>query len=279
MIKYITALVLLVIVEITLSGYLVYWREHFWNSISNKDSHDFLFQVGLFLGLALIYCVVSGLSGYLLNLTSIEWRKQLNCKALRLTDYNFANVEQRIQEDCKLYPELVLNLIFGSLKSGIYIVVFSVLLLLDFSWWILGILVLYSIIGTTIAHKIAAKLLILNYNSQNAEATYRKNFITYDLTISPHSMFGECIKLMFSIAKKQKHLNYFQSFYNQLVVVVPILLIAPLYFTTGMTLGMLMRFNSTAMTIVDNASYGINSYGIINNMRASRNRLKEIGIL
>jgi ABC-type uncharacterized transport system fused permease/ATPase subunit len=84
---------------------------------------------------------------------------------------------------------------------------------------------------------------------------------------------------MLGLAKKQKHLTYFQQFYGQLGVIVPLLIIAPLYFSSGMTIGTLMRFNSLGATILDNMSYGINSFGLINRLISCRKRLKEVNIL
>lgn len=277
-VKYLILLVILVVIEITIAMYLTFWRENFWNSIASKKLDEFSLQILIFTILALLFCFVAGMSTYLLNLTAIEWRKQLNFKALDINnmDKTIINYSQRVQEDCRLYPDLILNLIFGAIKSVIYIITFSIALLLAFHWWFLLALVIYSIIGTAVANYIAKKLLHLNYHSQNAEATYR-NEITINNIAS--TTFPNCIFLMFGLAKNQKRLTYFQSFYNQLGIIFPLLLIAPMYFTTGMTLGMLMRLNSIAATILDNTSYGINQFSMINNMRACRKRLKDIGVI
>jgi putative ATP-binding cassette transporter len=169
------------------------------------------------------------------------------------------------------YPDLWLNLAYGLLKAVMYILVFSISLTLSFSWWFLGILIVYSVIGTLLTHYIARPLIHLNYEQQRLEASYRNN-----LTVDN---FGSCIRIMLGLAKKQKHLTYFQQFYGQLGVIVPLLIIAPIYFTGGMTLGTLMRFNSLSATILDNMSYGITSFGQINRLRSCRKRLKEAGIL
>lgn len=256
-----------------LALYLTVWREHFWNTVANKENLQFIHQIIIFTGVALCMCFLSGISGYLISLTSIKWRECLNATALDRNNNEHAleNMNQRIQEDCMSYPDLYLNLTFGTIKSIIYVIVFSISLIISFSWTFLGVLLAYSILGTLVTKYIAKPLISLNYQQQRLEASYRNN-----LTIEN---FADCIHIMLGLAKKQKHLTYFQQFYGQIGVIVPLLIIAPAYFTSGMTIGMLMRFNSISTTILDNMSYGINSFVMINKLISCKKRLKEADII
>ncbi len=157
------------------------------------------------------------------------------------------------------------------MKAIFYIVVFSISLVLSFHWWYLGILVSYTILGSVITNYIAKPLINLNYEQQRVEASYRN-----DLTIIN---FKDCIVIMLGLAKKQKHLTYFQQFYSQVGVIVPLIIIAPFYFTSAMTIGSLMRFNSLSSTILDNLSYGISNFATINRLLSCRKRLKEAQII
>jgi putative ATP-binding cassette transporter len=269
--KYFSLLIIFAVLEISFALYLTVWREHFWNAVTNKQSAEFIQQLCVFLAVALGCCFTSGISGYLVSLTTIKWREKLNIKALAIPDSRIENVNQRIQEDSMKYPELCLTLGFGIIKAVMYIIVFSISLIVAFKlnyWFILGA---YSILGSILAYKVAKPLIALNYNQQQAEATYRNNLTTLN--------FSECIRVMLGIAKKQKHLTYFQQFYLQVAVVIPLVIIAPAYFSSAMTLGMLMRFNSLSSTIVENMSYGISSWGSINMLLSCRKRLKELGVL
>jgi putative ATP-binding cassette transporter len=165
----------------------------------------------------------------------------------------------------------MLTLGFGTLKALMYTIVFSIALVMYFSWLFLGLLVLYSVIGTLLTHYIAKPLISLNYQQQRLEATYRN-----DLTISN---FQDCVSVMLGLAKKQKHLTYFQQLYGQVGVILPLVAMAPVYFTTDMGLGLLMRFNSSAATIIENLSYGINSFASINRLISCRRRLTEVGVI
>lgn len=269
--RYIIFLIMLGVVEISLALYLTFWREDFWQAVGDKQSLDFIKQLSIFTVVALVIGLVSGLSGYILNLTAIRWREILNTKAFTIQDSRIENFNQRQQDDCMQYPDLFLSLIFGSAKALVYIVVFSVSLLLSFDWWLLVIILLYSGVGTVLTRYIAYPLIHLNYEQQRAEASYRNT-----LSIAN---FGDCVRIMLGMAKKQKHLTYFQQFYGQVGVVLPLIIVAPIYFTTGMTLGSLMRFNSLGSTILDNVSYPINVFAMINKLLSCKRRLKEAGII
>lgn len=294
--KYLILLIIFALIEIGLALYLTVWREHFWQAISNKQQLQFMQQLGIFTIVAVVMCVLSGISGYLLNLTAIKWREKLNkechnqylcaeCAHLDkdcnncggrgytsiVLDNKSENLPQRIEADCREYPALLLNIVFGAVKSIVYCVVFITSMLYLFSFWYVGVLLCYVAIGQVITYFIAKPLISLNYQSQRVEATYRNS-----LTINN---FNDCVRIMLGLAKKQKHLTYAQTLYNQIGVIVPLILIAPVYFTTGMTFGMLMRFNSVASTILENMSYVIDSFDQINRFLSCKKRLKEIGVI
>lgn len=270
--KYLGLLILFAVLEIAGALYLTIWREHFWNAVATKSSMDFLLQLGIFTGIALVLCFLSGISGYLINLTTIKWRENLDARFRTYkVHHTIENIPQRLQEDCQRYPELVLGLGYGLCKALIYILVFSISLVMEFSGHLLFYLLLYTIVGNYLTYKIAYPLTKLNYEQQRAEATYRSTMHIDN--------FADCIRIMFGMAKKQKHLTYFQQFYGQVGVIIPLLLIAPTYFTTAMTIGVLMRFNSVCGTILDNMSYGIANWGSVNALLSCRKRLKEVGVI
>jgi ABC-type uncharacterized transport system fused permease/ATPase subunit len=76
--RYIFWLIVFAILEISGALYLTIWRENFWNAISLKQGQEIITQLGIFTGVALVMCFVSGFSGYLVNLTAIAWRKKLD---------------------------------------------------------------------------------------------------------------------------------------------------------------------------------------------------------
>ncbi len=282
----------LIVLEITLALGLTFWREHFWAAVSTKNSSNFLEQLAIFTCVALVMCIVSGVSGYLVSLTAIKWREKLNTKAMyiihsRELGANYGavkpieNLSQRVQEDCASYPQLMLTLGFGGIKAITYIIVFSVAILYGFNYIYLLILLTYTIVGTGLAKLIAKPLIKLNYEQQRIEATYRTHLNVDNVNMKTLCVesFNKCVHVMLGLAKKQKHLTYFQQLFAQVGVVIPFIIIAPEYFVGSMLIGELMRFNSTASTILDNMSFTITSFGDINKLLSCRKRLVEAEII
>jgi len=265
--KLLAGLVIVSFVEIVCSLSLTFVREWLWNAIAQKQLNMFLTQLGYFLSLALVLVVVSGLYGYLINMCAIAWRHKITDK-LVIHDSKIENYNQRKQQDTYSYPLLTLTLGFGLVKAIGYVIIFSVSLVATFSFNYLLVILCCISLGTLLAKKIAMPLTTLNYESQKNEATYRTELSQENFTL--------CQEILKAIAKRTKYLQYYQSLYGQIMVLLPILLIAPEFFNSAMLLGTLMRFTSTAGQIVESASYGLNSFGPINDWLSSRKRLKEI---
>lgn len=267
--RFIIYIAILACLEISCALYLTYWRELFWNYVEARNFHGFCVQIGVFTILALVFCFVSAYGDYFTTICAIKWREVLNNKMLNIK-VDVENFNQRLQEDCASYPYLFLSLIFGLGKAVIYVAVFSISLVINFNLIYLGIIVVYAVISTFVARRIAKPLIELNYTTQQAEATYR-NFLT-------SLNFNSCIEIVTQLAIKTKQLAYFQTFYGQLAVILPILIASPAYFSSVLTLGALMRATSLMGTITDNLSFGITSFNSFNKFKSCRRRLQEVGL-
>lgn len=263
----------LTIIEISLILYLTYWRDAFWGAVIHHNLHIFTIQLGWFTVASLGYVFVYGTFIYFNSMAAIKWREILTKKAFAVREQQIQcdNLNQRIQEDCSEYPRLMLNTLFGLGRALLYIVVFSITLYKFSNGWCIPVLILYSVIATLVAKWIAKPLITLNYQSQAAEATYRDDLI--------HPKLIHCILIQVSLAKQTKKLAYFQSFYGQLGVLIPLLLVAPTYFAGLMTFGLLMQITKIMDVILENLSYGINSFNDINRLYSSYQRLSEIKLI
>ncbi len=268
--RYIIICAILAICEILIALYLTHWRNLFWDYVQAKNLHGFIVQIGVFTVAALTFCMCTSVGQYCGTMAAIKWRKHLNDKAVHC-ESECDNINQRIQDDCNIYPDLWLQLVFGLGKSVIYILLFSVTLCLSFSYLYLIIIVVYASISTVIAKWIASPLIVLNYKVQQAEATYRNHLNKQN--------FQKCIVLAFGVCKRTKRLSYFQTLYGQIGVILPICIIAPAYFLGAMTLGMLMQGQGVMSTIIENMSFGITSFKQINKLLSCKKRLQEINII
>lgn len=274
--RYLTYIVLLSGTEIGLALYLTFWRASFWDIVAAKNIIGFMHELEIFSIVALLICFIAGISGYVVNLYVINWREKLTLVATRVAKTDAENLNQRVQEDCAEYPRLYALLSVGTCKAIAYCLVFGISLVYNFSWSYLIILIAYSLISTYVAKRVAQPLIKLNYDTQKTEASYRNHM---KITVNTGIYYKQCISLMRQVAVKLKYLTYFQSFYGQVAVIIPILIVAPAYFNGAMTLGILMQATSTMGTINDNLSFGINSFNDINKLLSCRKRLQEINVI
>ncbi len=82
--KFIVAMGVLGILEISLVLYLTWWRKIFWNYISEKDLAGSIKYIIIFTIVALALCVVTALATYMSTRAAIIWREALNKKAYKM---------------------------------------------------------------------------------------------------------------------------------------------------------------------------------------------------
>lgn len=265
-------LIILLIADCALGAFIGVWRDWYWQSLSDKHFNLWILYIAEFSGVALVSCFVSSYSQYVTSVAALGMRTKLTRKALQLNHHKgVEGGNQRIQEDCMSYPTLLVNLTVGVLRSLIMIVVFVVIILQHLSVAYLLIPVLYSVVGTLIAGKIAMPLISLNYINQVFEAKFRQSLTK----INYRDVHGNNFKMF----KKTKHLAYFQVFYNQITIIIPHLALSGLYFSGRITFGIFMQVAASFAEIINSMSYLINSFGDINRLLSCRRRLKEISLI
>lgn len=279
---YIAAITLLVLAECGLVGFIGVWREWYWAAIAARDFAPFFQLVIQFTIAALGACFVSGMTAYVINYFALQIRTSLTSKALEIEGrFQTEGFEQRIQEDCFKYPLLGITLLSNILKNIIMLGTFAVIIVMQVGVWYLLLPAGYVIIGTFIAYYLAHPLIRLNYLNQVLEAKFRMVLRTFDDKFL-RALPGTYVTLFANnhhIFKTTKKLNYFQSFYNQITVIVPHLLLCGIYFSGKITFGVFMQIAASMAHIIDAMSYLINAFTDINNFLACKKRLRELGVI
>lgn len=269
--KNIGLLIALSIIEVSMVGYIAFWREGFWNAVSTRNLHVFTIYLVMFTVAALVACVVSGYATYLIQYTGLILRRKLTRKAIKIDTVGIENASQRIQQDCLDYPTLLLGLSIGLAKTAAMAMIYSYIIVTQLGYLYLLIPVLYSILGTAIAGKLASPLIGLNYLNQVVEASFRGKLTKMNYALvhrNNHNLF-----------RTTKFLAYFQSFYGQIGVIVPYIILAPVYFSGKIVFGVLMQVAASLGEIIASLSYFITSFNDINRLLSCRKRLKELGVL
>lgn len=267
----VAVIVTLILLESGLVGFLAVWREWFWDAVANKDLYGFIKYLLQFAVAALLLCVISGYCQFREQYLGLCLRHRLTRKALAYKKSHVENINQRIQEDCNEYYQLGIYLTTGLFRNTVSFIAYGLILYIQLSLLFMVVPFVYAIIGTGIAMFIAKPLVSLNYINQNFEASFRR--------VLTKRLYGKVHRNNHGLYKTTKYLSYFQSFYNQLGVVFPYILLAPIYFSGKITFGVLMQCASSIGHIIDNLSYFINSFNTFNKWLSCKKRLKEAGII
>ena len=289
------------------------WYNEFYNSLQNYQSELFWPLIGKFTALAFIYIMIAVYAIYLRQMLQLKWRtwmtnqylnswmnKQVYYR-LQLSEGATDNPDQRISEDINQFVALTLQLLIGFLKQITTLAAFGVVLwnlsgefnlnLGGFEFVIYGYMfwfsLIYSGIGTFLAHKVGRKLIGLNFDQQKYEADFRFNMMRVRENAESIAFyrgesaeiegflekFSNVIKNYWALMKKTKQLNFYVNGYGQLAIIVPLIMAAPRYFSGAMQLGGLMQTISAFGRVQDALSYFVDSYDTIANLAAVVNRL------
>lgn len=210
---------------------------------------------------------------------------------LQVLKSDMDNPDQRISEDIDAFINLTLTLFLGFLKQLTTLLAFVAVL-----WNLSGILeipfgetvvsvpgymvfmcLIYSIVGTWLAHKVGYKLIGLNYDQQRFEADFRFNMVRVrensesiafyrgeqPETDGFEDRFKMVINNFWGLMKRTKLLNFYINGYSQLAVIFPVLMAAPKYFAGEMQLGGFMQTLSAFGRVQDALSYFVDAYDSI----------------
>ncbi|MBQ9377878.1 MAG: ABC transporter ATP-binding protein/permease [Schwartzia sp.] len=289
------------------------WYNEFYNSLQAYDYDQFWPLIGKFAALAFLHIGIAVYAIYLRQLLELRWRTWMTERYLKdwlggqahyrlqVLGSDMDNPDQRIQEDIDLFVSLTLQLLLGILKQLTTLVAFAVVLwnlsgvldvpIGDSTFHIYGYMLwfslLYSAVGTALAHIVGRKLISLNFEQQRFEADFR--FAMARMRENSESIafyrgedaenvgflnrFALVIKNFRELMRQTKFLNFYANSYMQLAIIAPIILAAPRYFSGAMQLGGLMQTISAFGRVQDALSYFVEVYDTIARLIAVIHRL------
>ena len=231
-----------------------------------------------------------------------RWLQKRGYYYLENFDEKTDNPDQRIQDDVGTLIansiDLSLSLIGNILTfvSFIYVLwsLSGVLTIPLGSWgeihihgYLVWISVLYSLFGTAITFKVGRPLVNLNFEQQRREATFR--YAAIDLRSHAEDvalyrgeehqksilrkLFDSVLDNTYAIILRSTGLLTFTSFFGQVSVILPFLVVMPNYFNKVFLLGGLMQSLRAFNSVQDSLSFIINSYIQIAQWQATGRRL------
>lgn len=231
-----------------------------------------------------------------------RWLMQRDYYYLETFDEKTDNPDQRIQEDIGALVASSINLSVGLVAAVTTFFGFIYVLwelsgeiniplgsfgTLHIPGYLVWVSLLYALMGTLITFKVGFPLVGLNFEQQRREATFR--FAAIDLRSHAENvalyagenhqknilqrLFNGVLQNWYAIILRQKLLLWFTAGYNQLAVVLPLLVALPNYFGRVFMLGGLMQSLRAFAHIQDASSFFVNSYTQIAEWRAITQRL------
>jgi len=303
-----------------MSVLLTFWQNAFYNALQNKEQEAFFGLLllgrttaeGTFPGFSLIaaaYIIIAVYSLYLRQALEIRWRRWLTQRMLddwlngqahyrmALKDGATDNPDQRIAEDSRMFVSNTLTLGLGLMNSVVTLFSFIfVLWRLSGSIEILGVTIpgymvwvaiIYSLIGTWLAHLIGRPLIRLSFLQEKVEADFRYALVRVrdggegialhggeaDEKRGLEDRFDVVRRNWWAIMAATKRLTFFTAGFGQVASIFPIVVASPAYFAGLIQLGGLIQTSSAFGSVQGSLSWFVDSYRLLTDWRATVLRL------
>jgi putative ATP-binding cassette transporter len=273
-----------------------YWNREFYNTFESRDQAEFFRQLGMFALLALIWIITAVYRLYFLQMLQIEWRTWLTDRFLadwmkdqahyrmQLLDRGTDNPDQRIAEDLRLFVDYTSDLALGLLSAVVTLISFVVILWtlsgplelfgLTIPGYLVWVALVYAIAGTFLTHFIGRKLISLDFNQQRVEADFRFSLVRLRENSEGVALyrgeqeelgglrqrFAQVIGNWWQIMFKRKQLGWFTSFYQQLAIIFPYVVVSPRFFSGAIPLGAIFQTASAFGQVQGSLSWFIGAY-------------------
>ncbi|NRB11354.1 MAG: hypothetical protein HRU35_07085, partial [Rickettsiaceae bacterium] len=252
------ALIILSLLKVYLGYLFTQWNRRFFDAIEIKNWEQFKIEMLFFCALALTFVSVVALSRYMCQRYALRWRFWMtNCALkdwLNSKNRELEGVDKRIQEDLMRFTDIFERICLEMVNNIVLVICFTPFLfqisqnILFLGISIQGILfyvvVVYTIIGFIVSRIIGRPLVQLEYDSQKYEAAFRYKLVhakdgeSFDVN-NFQPLIQPIIKNHVSLYKRQKIFNFWQLSYDQLSFLIPYLILAPSYFSSIISLGLL----------------------------------------
>jgi peptide/bleomycin uptake transporter len=240
--------------------------------------------------------LIATVTAYFTRIYAFKWREAMTfayVEKWQQVEEEVEGASQRIQEDIYRFAR-----IFESLGLQVIRAIMTLFAFLPILWQLssgvdielikkvpgslVWVALIVSIGGLLISWFVGIKLPGLEYNNQKVEAAFRKELvyaeddkINYGKTETIVELFTG---LKFNYNRLFLHYGYFDiwvNFFEQLMVIVPYLIMGPGLFTGIITLGVLVQVSNAFSKVRESFSIFIANWTTITELRSINKRLRE----
>ncbi len=275
------------------------WYGSFYNILQKATEHEVAelwAEMLKFAKIAFPYVLIATVTAYFTRIYAFKWREAMTfayVEKWQQVEEEVEGASQRIQEDIYRFAR-----IFESLGLQVIRAIMTLFAFLPILWGLssgvdielikkvpgslVWVALIVSIGGLLISWFVGIKLPGLEYNNQKVEAAFRKELvyaeddkINYGKTETIIELFTG---LKFNYNRLFLHYGYFDiwvNFFEQLMVIVPYLIMGPGLFTGVITLGVLVQVSNAFSKVRESFSIFIANWTTITELRSINKRLRE----
>lgn len=292
-------LLIALFVQVELTVAINAWYGSFYNMLQKATEHEVAelwAEMLKFAKIAFPYVLIATVTAYFTRIYAFKWREAMTFSYVtkwQHVEHEVEGASQRIQEDIYRFAR-----IFESLGLQVIRAVMTLFAFLPILWGLskgvdiaaikeipgslVWVALLVSIGGLLISWFVGIKLPGLEYNNQKVEAAFRKELVyaeddkvNFGKTETIVELFTS---LKFNYNRLFLHYGYFDiwvNFFEQLMVIVPYLIMGPGLFSGLITLGVLVQVSNAFSKVRESFSIFISNWTTITELRSIHKRLKE----
>jgi putative ATP-binding cassette transporter len=284
---------------IALSAYFTFILRDTTQALVNKDPAKFYHEMELFFAWLVGMVPVAAFYPWLIGRLTIVWREWMTRQFVALgfshrafyrmsLDSKVDNPDQRISEDINSFVGSTLIFVLIVLGAIVTAVTFFGILW-SISPFLSITLVVYATVGSYLSVIIGRRLVSINFDQQRYEADFRFGLVHVRDNVEPIFMYGgeqhetaqlggrfaNVVRNFNLLIRWQRHLAFVTASYNNLISLLPYVLLAGTYFAGKMEYGQIVQaaaaFGSLhgALSLIVSNFQGLASYACVVNRLAT----------
>ncbi|WP_136807726.1 putative transporter [Desulfosediminicola flagellatus] len=278
------------------------WYGGFYDILQKATEHsvdEFWTKIIEFYYLAIPYVLIATVTAYFTRIYAFKWREAMTFSYIerwQKVDEEVEGASQRIQEDIYRFARIFENLGLQVVRAVMTLIAFLPILwglssgvdipyIKSIPGSLVWVALIVSVGGLIISWFVGIKLPGLEYNNQKVEAAFRKELVYAEDDKVNYGRTSTIIELFtglkFNYNRLFLHYGYFDvwvNFFEQLMMIVPYLIMGPGLFTAAITLGALIQVSNAFSKVRESFSIFISNWTTITELRSIYKRLREFEV-
>ncbi len=277
-----------------------YAGRDFMNAIAKKDPTAYWRMLWLYLGTFALAVVIGVYYRWVEERLALLWREWMAQHLVKRYFNNRAyyrlrgsesidNPDQRISEDVRNFTASSLSFLLIGLNSLVTLIAF-IGVLWAISGTLVALLIGYAVVGTAVSILIGRRLVGLHYRQYEKEANFRYGLVRVRDNAESIAFYrGEkrehldlfnrltlAVGNMRKIITWNRNLGFFTNSYNYVALVLPIMIVAPMFMRGEVELGVVTQSAGAFAQVLAAVSLIITQFGIISAYLAGVQRLGNL---